>query len=1062
MRKTTFNLLKSVAVISAALVWSCEDHLPTDAPGSPADHPMFKPSVGSSWSKGAAGSRSSDALIRIDSIDAMDGDMQLYLVSEEEDLAAYSGSAADNGPASRGITSTSIAGSFGLSAICYNSSSEAGDDALGDLTANFASNLETRPNAAGSTYWEPADRLVWPGSGRIRFMGYAPYASADNGITYDASGHPKLSFSVKESVKDQVDLLTAVKDVSGKGGEAIDFTFNHALAAITVRSGEAMLSGTITKVAIKNVYKAGKLPLGTSIPVWAATGEANGSFEVETKADLPEAEGSSETSYTTPGLRIVGISKGENGKTDDDGLTFFMIPQTLPEGAKLEVTLTDKKTGNTWTLSAPLAGKHNDGSGSEVSNRWEPGKLYTYAISTQGIVVRPYLKMVKKTVTETGVTETGIFSLPYEGFKNDNDKNEVHPKNQTSGVLPYSGAIHDVERTAYMIVNIAGGQSKGGQSKTVAADDIKMEYSTDRGSSWAPCDDNGWIDYDPVAAASKGADDPMASRTGSLILPKLDGFKNLTAASSAKSGVTNLSATESANCYMINSPGDYSFRTVYGNTLKGGSIDNSVLTLPAGRVAGMKYFVDHKNDEITDGDIATQLSGYSTLSEAFILWQDSPGLISRVKYENGFIKFHVDERTIAEGNAVIALRDSNHDIVWSWHIWVTDKDWSEGNCKNVEDNDGTVHKLAPSMLGRCETRSASPGRDISLRFIFTYNNPGAKEPITVPANEFITTKNGTDTEVSLSDLRQQNIAGSAAGDNTYYQWGRKDAMIPGIYTDTVDPASASASNYKIWGFTTSLVGELSMYNKPVFDYPEDYMFQRSKADDGVTLGYAISNPHRFVMGVDGTYQIPGTSDFYDYRKHWHNPGSETYVENDGIMYNAWNSKNTNSYPKDNKSIGKTIYDPCPPGYHVPHAEAFHGDVMTEEKINSSTGDPIYGDTKWTTPITIELDRSWSYTLGNETDLNKVIYATGVRDFHLKKADRTVAHLALMPSSWPAFKMITYITSASIKKSKKYRGYQVLILYFDNRYKNADGSCKGAACITESSNSYGMTVWAEHD
>ena len=496
MRKTTFNLLKSVAVISAALVWSCEDHLPTDAPGSPADHPMFKPSVGSSWSKGAAGSRSSDALIRIDSIDAMDGDMQLYLVSEEEDLAAYSGSASDKGPASRGSTSTSIAGSFGLSAICYNSSSEAGDGALGDLTANFASNLETRPNAAGSTYWEPADRLVWPGSGRIRFMGYAPYASAENGITYDASGYPTLSISVKESVPDQVDLLTAVKDVSGKGGEAIDLTFNHALAAITVRSGEEMLSGTITKVAIKNVYKAGRLPLGTAIPVWTATGEANGSFEVETTAALPEAEGSTET-YTTPGLRIAGISKKDDGTADDDGLTFFMIPQTLPEGAKLEVTLTDKKTGNTWTLSAPLAGKHNDGSGNEVSNRWEAGKLYTYAISTKGIVVQPYLKMVKKTVTERGVTETGIFSLPYEGFKNDNDKNEVHPKNQTSGVLPYSGAIHDVERTAYMTITLAGGQSK-----TVAADDIKMEYSTDGGSSWTAYDDNGWIENDHVAAAT--------------------------------------------------------------------------------------------------------------------------------------------------------------------------------------------------------------------------------------------------------------------------------------------------------------------------------------------------------------------------------------------------------------------------------------------------------------------------------------------------------------------------------------------------------------------------------
>lgn len=1045
MRKTTFNLLKSVAVISAALVWSCEDHLPTDAPGSPADHPIFKPSVGSSWSKGAAGSRSSDALIRIDSIDAMDGDMQLYLVSEEEDLAAYTGSAAEQGPASRGYTSTSIAGSFGLSAICYNSSAEAADDALRDLTANFASNLETRPNAAGSTYWEPADRLVWPGSGRIRFMGYAPYASAENGITYDASGYPTLSFSVKESVKDQVDLLTAVKDVSGKGGEAIDFTFNHALAAITVRSGEAMLSGTITKVAIKNVYKAGTLPLGTSIPVWTATGSANGSFEVETTAALPEAEGSSET-YTTPGLRIAEISKGENGTTDDDGLTFFMIPQTLPEGAKLEVTLTDKKTGNTWTLSAPLAGKHNDGSGNEVSNRWEPGKLYTYAISTKGIVVQPYLKMVKKTVTKTGVTETGIFSEPYEGFA-EHDPTK-YSNIQSTGDLPYSGAIHDVERTAYMTITLAGGQSK-----TVAADDIKMEYSTDGGSSWTTCDDNGWIDYAPVAAASKGADDPMASRTGSLIIPKLTGFKNLTAASSAKSGVTDLSATESANCYMINSPGDYSFRTVYGNTLKGGSIDNSVLTLPATKEeAGMRYFVDHKNDEIINGDIATQLTGYSTLSEAFILWQDSPGLISRVKYEDGVIKFHVDERTIAEGNAVIALRDSNHDIVWSWHIWVTDKDWSEGNCIPVEDNDGEGHKLAPSMLGRCEKREASPGRDISLRFSFTYT--GGEKPITVPADRFMTTKNGTDTEVRLSDLRQQNIAGSAAGDNTYYQWGRKDAMIPGIYTDTVDPASASVSNNAIWGFTCTLWGELTMKNKPVFDYPEDYKFQRSEADNGVTLGYAISNPHRFVMGVDEKYPIPGTDKFYDYRKHWHNPGSETYVESGGIMYNAWNSKNTNYYPNDAKIVGKTIYDPCPPGYHVPLAKVFNGDVMNKADNYSSTN--------WTTPIEIKADRSWSYRLGNGRELKNVIYATGVRDFHLKKgADRTDAHLAKMPSSWPAFKMLTYITSASMKKSENSEGYQVVILFFDNRDKNSD-SCKRASSLWESNNSYGMTVWAEHD
>lgn len=386
---------------------------------------------------------------------------------------------------------------------------------------------------------------------------------------------------------------------------------------------------------------------------------------------------------------------------------------------------------------------------------------------------------------------------------------------------------------------------------------------------------------------------------------------------------------------------------------------------------------------------------------------------------------------------------------------MTDKDWSAGNCIAVNDSDGTAHKLAPSMLGRCEKRDASPGRDISLRFSFTYNNPGGKEPITETANKFITTKNGTDTEVLLSGLRQQDIAGSAAGDNTYYQWGRKDAMIPGIYTDTVDPASASASNNAIWGFSCTLHGELTMKNKPVFDYPEDYKFQRSEADNGVTLGYAISNPHRFVMGVDEKYPIPGTDKFYDYRKHWHNPGSETYVESGGIMYNAWNSKNTNYYPNDAKTVGKTIYDPCPPGYHVPLAKVFNGDVMNQADIYSSTN--------WPTTINIvESDRSWRYTLKNGTELKNVIYATGVRDFHLKKgADRTDAHLANMPSSWPAFKMLTYITSASIESAENSGGYQVVILYFDNRYKKANGSCNGASCLWESNNSYGMTVWAEH-
>lgn len=85
-----------------------------------------------------------------------------------------------------------------------------------------------------------------------------------------------------------------------------------------------------------------------------------------------------------------------------------------------------------------------------------------------------------------------------------------------------------------------------------------------------------------------------------------------------------------------------------------------------------------------------------TLKDAFILWADSPELIDNVTLEdNGdYINFHVGRHTIAQGNAVIALRSDKNNIVWSWHIWVTEKDWSE---KRITTTDalGNTYVLAP-------------------------------------------------------------------------------------------------------------------------------------------------------------------------------------------------------------------------------------------------------------------------------------------------------------------------------------------------------------------------------
>ena len=66
----------------------------------------------------------------------------------------------------------------------------------------------------------------------------------------------------------------------------------------------------------------------------------------------------------------------------------------------------------------------------------------------------------------------------------------------------------------------------------------------------------------------------------------------------------------------------------------------------------------------------------------------------------------------------------------------------------------------------------------------------------------------------LGTFTQMEYRGSDAGDNTYYQWGRKDPMLGGIYSDGKTPTywfygKGSSSSVK--------TQEFNMENKQVFN-----------------------------------------------------------------------------------------------------------------------------------------------------------------------------------------------------------------------------------------------------
>ena len=139
---------------------------------------------------------------------------------------------------------------------------------------------------------------------------------------------------------------------------------------------------------------------------------------------------------------------------------------------------------------------------------------------------------------------------------------------------------------------------------------------------------------------------------------------------------------QSANCYIISEAGTYKFSPVKGN----GS------------------------------------ESVGTVATAEVLWEsfgtsETPAvgdLIKSVSYSDGSIIFSTPE-TFREGNAVIAAKDADGTILWSWHIWLTDK-----------PEEQVYYNNAGTMMDRnLGATSATPGDVGALGLLYQW---GRKDP----------------------------------------------------------------------------------------------------------------------------------------------------------------------------------------------------------------------------------------------------------------------------------------------------------------------------------------------
>ncbi len=158
---------------------------------------------------------------------------------------------------------------------------------------------------------------------------------------------------------------------------------------------------------------------------------------------------------------------------------------------------------------------------------------------------------------------------------------------------------------------------------------------------------------------------------------------------------TDLSADGSANSYIVNAPGEYSFAAVKGNS----------------------------STAVTPFRVAILWQSYGT-AESVSMY--APVItLPQEPYSGGRINFVVPQ-AMHDGNAVIAAFDASGTILWSWHVWAC-KDYEPEKSAQVYEykTDKASTYVATVMDRNVGAISATPGNVGALGLLYQW---GRKDP----------------------------------------------------------------------------------------------------------------------------------------------------------------------------------------------------------------------------------------------------------------------------------------------------------------------------------------------
>ena len=214
--------------------------------------------------------------------------------------------------------------------------------------------------------------------------------------------------------------------------------------------------------------------------------------------------------------------------------------------------------------------------------------------------------------------------------------------------------------------------------------------------------------------ADKWTISPNPAAEGAEVTITYSGSKRVKSVTAVKqAAVTDLSMVDNAgtartgmstaNCYMVHTAGDYKLPLVYGNAIKDGAANSAAWTGVAGDNT-TATFPNHAGTAINAPWITKAATGEGadkgmgiTVDKAELLWQDAQGLVTAVGIDGDYLTLTVGkDATTQQGNALVAAKDADGNIVWSWHIWVTTETFASLTTVATGSHD---YKVTPVNLG---------------------------------------------------------------------------------------------------------------------------------------------------------------------------------------------------------------------------------------------------------------------------------------------------------------------------------------------------------------------------